>query len=432
MNINCNGIKSIQRIPHTLKKLVNATLAKNQLLCSIDLTDTGITVLNGEVFENFNQFILELVKINKNHEKNTLKISFSSIDSIEAFRLPHLNTVLFVRDSLVHKIQPQSLGSNAKVELNFINVTTSSINWLNMLDSSRLKLLSLRNIPNMNAALISRKPMFPVTTIIDLKIYNTPLPLLDENFFFFKVIKYIEQMEFIGCSIVDIKNGTFQRYKARFRYLKSLILTNNNLTRIYEQTFSGLSNLVLLDLDENPIEVIEHGAFKNMKKLRTLSMNNNVKLISLMTNPVWLSDILSANQARTLSEISMKSTLWIEDFCLLQFLVTTFEKSSTKNFPLNGNKKYTNASGAMKPIDANEQRTKQLKLFFDDEIIENENDNGLYCNFFYMCKYAQGVSNSFWQIEQIGACANGLKVGVKENRCLFSEKVNFCESRLTG
>ena len=209
MNINCNGLKSLQKIPHTLKKLVNATLNKTQIVCSIDLSETGIKVLNSDVFENFNQFILELVKINRNHEKSTLKLSFSNIESIESFKLPHLNTVLFISDSSLKKIQPQSLSYNSKIELNLLNVTANSVNWLNLLDSSRLKLLNLRNIPNMEEEFIDTShQLFPIATIIDLKIYHTFLPILDENFFLFKTIKYIEQMEFMGCSIFKIKNDS--------------------------------------------------------------------------------------------------------------------------------------------------------------------------------------------------------------------------------
>ena len=87
------------------------------------------------------------------------------------------------------------------------------------------------------------------------------MPALDENFFIFKILKYIENIEFVDCSISKIQNGLFESYKNTFRYLKILILTNNNITEINDRTFSGLYNLILLDLDENPIKFIDSKAF---------------------------------------------------------------------------------------------------------------------------------------------------------------------------
>ena len=422
LNINCNGLKSLQKIPHTLKKLVNATLNKTQIVCSIDLSETGIKILNSDVFENFNQFILELVKINRNHEKSTLKLSFSNIESIESFKLPHLNTVLFISDSSLKKIQPQSLSYNSKIELNLLNVTANSVNWLNLLDSSRLKLLNLRNIPNMEEEFIDTShQLFPIATIIDLKIYHTFLPILDENFFLFKTIKYIEQMEFMGCSIFKIKNDTFSKYKTRFRYLKNLILSNNNLTNINEKTFNGLSNLVLLDLDENPIEFIGAESFANLKKLKILSLNNNMRLIHLMANPAWLTNILNAKTDSLISEINLKSSLWSKDFCSLHFLFTSIKTSNINHDKV---KNTSLANYTDKP--------RYLKIFLEEELeIDNEDDE-IYCNYNFICKYSSTFSYFLWRIESLSSCSNILKLITVEKRCLFTEKIHDCESELAG
>jgi len=420
LNINCNGIKSIQKIPHTLKKLVNTTLSKGQLVCSIDMSETGITVLNSDVFENFNQFILELVKINKNHEKSPLKLSFSSLQAIESIKLPSLPTVLFISDSNVKKIQPQSLSFNSKIELNLFNVTTNSINWLNLLDSSRLKLLNLRNIPNMDEEFVDSHQLFPLATIIDLKIYHTFLPILDENFFLFKTIKYCETMEFIGCSIFKIKNGTFSRYKTRFRYVKNLILSNNNITQINEQTFNGLSSLVLLDLDENPIEFIAAESFTNLKKLKVLSLNNNMRLINLMANPAWLTNIFNSKKDSLLNEINLKSNLWSKDFCSLHFLISNLFQS-TDTYQNQNNSSVTSLD-----------KFKYLRIFYEEELeIDNEDDD-LYCNHNFICKYSNNATHLLWKIEPLITCLNILKSVTIDKRCLFNEKIHDCESELAG
>lgn len=403
------------------------SLNKNQLLCSIDLSETGIKYLNSDIFENFNQFILELIKINKNHERNTLKISFSNIEALDSFRLPYLNTVLFIQDSRINKIQPRSLNANTKIELNLFNVTTSSVNWLNLLDSSKLKLLNLRNIPNFNDGFNFRSSLYPITSIIDLKIYNTIMPALDENFFIFKILKYIENIEFVDCSISKIQNGLFESYKNTFRYLKILILTNNNITEINDRTFSGLYNLILLDLDENPIKFIDSKAFNGLRKLNTLSLNNNIKVIDLMRSPQWFINFIVEDHSHTsqLQEINFKNKKWLSNFCLIDLFFKSLLNSSESLIVKNSTKmQHKNIIGSSK--------SKYLKLFHDDEVEPNYSED-VYCNLIYICKQNPNRLMN-WKIEFMNSiCVKVFDlVDNLENRCLLNEKAQSCQDTLNG
>jgi len=221
--------------------------------------------------ENINEIYTELIAYNIEHANNVIKVSLSNIKQIESFKLTNTNIVLFIRDSLIKgAVEPKSLRlSSHKIDLNLINVTLNANGWLNLLDSTSFhNLFTMRNIPNLNSLFDETQSsrLFPITTITDLKVYNSYMPLLDENcFFMLKILKYIEQIEISNCSISQIKEKLFN--KITFSYLRSLSLANNRLTRINTFTFAGLNELVMLDLDDNPIEIIEMGAFDSLKKV---------------------------------------------------------------------------------------------------------------------------------------------------------------------
>lgn len=219
VNINCKGLKQIDQVPLSISNLVNFKLRKNQLLCSIDLSETGIERIDSYSMENINELYDELISFNLEHSKNVIKILLSNIKAVESFKLTNTNIVLLIRDSHIISVESKSLRlSSQKVDISLINTTLSGINWLNLLDSTSLRLFSIRSIPKLYNLFEERSLMFPITTITDLKIYNSHLPILEENFFMFKILKYVEQIEITNCSISIIKDKIFN--KITFSYLR--------------------------------------------------------------------------------------------------------------------------------------------------------------------------------------------------------------------
>ena len=103
-------------------------------------------------------------------------------------------------------------------------------------------------------------------------------------------------------------------------------------SRINAQTFLGLNDLVMLDLDENPIEIIEAKSFDSLKSLKTLSINNNIKLLHLIKHVQfnnWFNGLIFNNLIRgtNLMEISLKNGIWIQDFCLIQDIFLRLNKN---------------------------------------------------------------------------------------------------------
>lgn len=54
-----------------------------------------------------------------------------------------------------------------------------------------------------------------------------------------------------------------------------LEVKKQNIEKLYNTTFSGATNLEILDLKSNSIQEIESGAFKDLKKLKFLYLNDN-------------------------------------------------------------------------------------------------------------------------------------------------------------
>lgn len=131
LNINCNKVKRIKTIPESIAELLanfstetfSVQNRASPVLCSIDLTETGITSLNAETFDHFDMLLLELIRLNSNQSQTDVKLFLSNLDEIREFKMPHYhNIALFIRDSNIRSVQPKALSKSGKLELNLIGI----------------------------------------------------------------------------------------------------------------------------------------------------------------------------------------------------------------------------------------------------------------------------------------------------------------------
>ena len=397
-----------------MDRLINTTVTTNQLLCSIDFSNTGINKITKDTIGNINSIYFDLLKRNPNHDKNIIKLSFSNIKHVQVFQLIHVNVVLYIHNSHLITVTPKSLQkSSSHLELNLVNSKLSQANWLNLLDSASLKLLTLRNIENLETtvSLPKNRNILPIAGINDLKVYSSVLPsVIDENFFLFKILAYIEQIELISCSIRKIQTNIFSKYNMAFSNLRILILSNNKISHIEEGTFKGLSKLAILDLDENPIEHIDSNSFNHLKNLKTLSLNSNIKIIELLLKPTWLSSYLFNNTKTNLKEINLKNHAWIKDFCLIESFAK-LNLNSVSDFHIN-----QNYSGF-------------LRLFYDNDISEaflNKSES-IFCNTRFICHNRIYFSKTRLNMGIDKLCT--IETSNHENSCSFYKMSNRCRAR---
>lgn len=206
-----------------------------------------------------------------------------------------------------------------------------------------------------------------------------------------------------------------------------LSLANNNITRISVNTFTGLNELVMLDLDENPIQIIEANSFDNLKQLKSLSINNNIKLINLIQHSQfnnWFNGLIFNYLIKDtrLMEISLKSKLWIENFCLIQDIFLRLNKNLiSKN--LNDHDENANESNAIEHKNSN----RRLYLFNEDQIdtlISNVN----YCNIKFICA---NLKNLYWRLEVYNLCIR-IKTKKTQIDCLYYKMSYECSLNLNS
>ncbi len=419
MNIRCRGNTDLTRIPPTINHLINTDLQSDKILCSIDFRQTGITQITKNSIDNINQIYNDLVELNSKHKQNRIKLSFSNLELFEPIDLNHVDVAVYIQNSNISQVVPKSLQtSSPQIELNIIESRLNRKDWLNLLDSANLRLLSLRNIPNLEVEFSEpSSSIVPIASITDLKIYNSALPsIIDTNFFLFRALAYIEQLELISCSINDIKDDVFVEFSMAFNSLRILTISNNKLIHIRNRTFRGLDNLTILDLDDNQIELIESNAFNHLKNLRTLSINGNAKIFSMLDNPIWLQFYLfnSTNEQASLTQISLKSDLWSDNFCLVQKF-TNLNLNTKSDFYLNQNK------------------TRELILFDPTEIVNSnilhKSESPAYCNFKFICHNLIYFSRTTWNLNMGKICNVVKEIGKPcsfysmRAKCLYEKPV---------
>lgn len=137
--------------------------------------------------------------------------------------------------------------------------------------------------------------------------------------------------------------------------IKYLYFNNNKLKSITENTLSGLSNVIEIDLQYNCIELLERNSFKNLRMLKRLNLaSNKIKRFDKETfsNMIDLEYLnLSANKFETIEkdyfkdlyklvelDLSANKLKSIEDFALRNlfqvkkiFLNSNFNLAFTEN-----------------------------------------------------------------------------------------------------
>ena len=105
-------------------------------------------------------------------------------------------------------------------------------------------------------------------------IPETPLIPVILNQAMFNSLNYSTDATVIDLSwknIGSIEAGLFQN----FNKLEKLILRNNKIIRIYQNTFKGLSKLKYLDLGFNRLTDLQPDNFVGLDSLETIFLNNN-------------------------------------------------------------------------------------------------------------------------------------------------------------
>ncbi|RNA00041.1 leucine-rich repeat-containing 70 [Brachionus plicatilis] len=415
VNINCNGKMGLTQIVPSIADLVHYEFKPDNLLCSLDLSNSGITEISARTIGNLAQILDKLAKKNPKQKSTIIKISFSNINRIKQLNI-EANLAFFIYDSQVRFIESKSF-ENLKLELYLMNVNFTILNWINLLNEAKLKLLNIREIQVSKSVFYDLEP---IGIVSDLKLYNTFMPILDEQYFLFPLIESVEQLEIVNCSVQEIRSSFFKKFKK----LKYLTLSSNSLTRVEHFMFEELDELEFLDLDTNPIEYIHPKAFTWLTKLRTLSINLNFIKFSL-PDYQWMYNCL---ELTNLNDFSLRNPKLISNFCSLYQIVNYLNRINqnlvANKFDLEAYHNFIN--------------DKRFKLFGYDQISLSLDvlfkDKHLFCSVYFVCIYAKNYSSAYlnaWSLEYFDVCPEVLSLNDNiEFICEFHLKVGQCAQSL--
>lgn len=105
------------------------------------------------------------------------------------------------------------------------------------------------------------------------------LPTLERNMFVRNESNYIRLLNLTRTEIGIIESGAFNELFC----VKKLLLQNNNIYNVYNDTFKGLSKVEILNLGFNKLKTIPPDVFGNLPQLVELDLSNNL-ITNLYTN----------------------------------------------------------------------------------------------------------------------------------------------------
>ena len=266
-----------------LKKLDSFFFKGLSSIEKLSLTSNTVNELEPDVWHD----LINLKELNLNHNRLTTlpRGAFAKLKSLEVLNLAnnfitHLSPSLWpsrVVQIVLHGNDIVELGPLAFDSLYFLRrVELQKNTKLKLLRASCLNNLRLMDFVLSNTNIEKLEPNSFTNTTIDMMNLNanTRIKTLDGYFFglrkqiFYFNIKQIQMNDWIVRNI----DGTIWQY---FANLESLSLERNHLDGLTEGQFSNLNYLKFLNLHDNDITKISNCTFCGLSNLTVLNITNN-------------------------------------------------------------------------------------------------------------------------------------------------------------
>ncbi len=130
-------------------------------------------------------------------------------------------------------------------------------------------------------------------------------------------------------------------------------------------------------------------------------MNNNLKLINLMRHfefNSWFNPFIL--RETNLNELSLKSSVWSEDFCLIQDILLRLNRNSISTKTNNSTPVIMSSGEIDDFLVMPATNNRKLNLFNEDQI-ENLINNENYCNIKFICV---NLKNLYWRLDVFNLC----------------------------
>ncbi|XP_074594962.1 uncharacterized protein LOC141850283 [Brevipalpus obovatus] len=207
------------------------------------------TLMTLDLSENF----LTRVPARSLEKLSTLEVLRLNYNKIESLDSGDFRGLTSLRELFLYGNQIKSIDSNAFID------TGGNITRIN-LGHNQLSSLSSTSF-------------IQLTNLRTLEIGENHIELItDSTFYGLQSLRVLDQLDLISNSLQELPGFSFTLLSA----ISSLKLDNNNISNIHPQAFSGLDDtLVYLYLGENKLTEIPNKALYNLTRLRELDLRGN-------------------------------------------------------------------------------------------------------------------------------------------------------------
>ncbi|KAG5897140.1 hypothetical protein JTB14_025093 [Gonioctena quinquepunctata] len=269
-NVQC----SLLNLSHNNLSILDKIIFSGSAIEYLDLSFSEIGFISTDFFMNLKPF--PTVNLKGNYLKNVkdickytkfsvIDLSYNMMDSIgpDAFDgCSELHT-LHISNSRISKIEPgtfSKLASLRKLDLSYNRFTLVDRNTFS----------NLRNIEEIdisgNYLEIIGTNAFSKSIVSDLRFFNTTIGIIKHKAF--NGLSKLMILNISGTGIKNVEDYAFFDLPA----LKTIDMSNNNITIISSNTFSNLPISDLL-LNGNRIKIIQSRAFDNMYFMKFLNLS---------------------------------------------------------------------------------------------------------------------------------------------------------------
>ncbi|CAG9562587.1 unnamed protein product [Danaus chrysippus] len=279
--VGLNSLKILNLSGNKLVAVPPELFQSSRVIREISLANNSLSVIAPGLLEGLDQ--LEKLDLSRNRLTNDwvnrdtfsglirliiLNLSYNSLARLDPISFQDLNN-LQVLNLDNNEIKLISNGAFAELKnLHQLSISDNKIKILNENIFSNLFVLSQLYLDNNEISSIHDNCFENITYLQDLGLNGNNLNVIPSSI---KRLRFLKSLDIGKNNITKISNTSFEGLEE----LYGLRLVDNYITSIPKDTFSSLPSLQVLNLASNKIETIEQNAFVSNPTLKAIRLDGN-------------------------------------------------------------------------------------------------------------------------------------------------------------
>ncbi|KAJ2951194.1 hypothetical protein O0L34_g5586 [Tuta absoluta] len=279
--VGLNSLKTLNLSGNKLVAVPPELFQSSRVIKTISLANNSLAVLAPGLLEGLDQ--LEKLDLSRNRLTNDwvnrdtfaglirlviLNLSHNSLARLDPKSFQDLNN-LQVLNLDNNAIETISNGAFAELRnLHQLSISDNKLKSLNEHIFSNLFVLSQLYLDNNHISTIDERSFENITYLQDLGLNGNNLNMIPDGI---RKLRFLKSLDVGKNNITKVSNASFEGLEE----LYGLRLVDNHITSIPKDTFSTLPSLQVLNLASNEIETIEQDAFLTNPTLKAIRLDGN-------------------------------------------------------------------------------------------------------------------------------------------------------------